>query len=191
VAESGHELGNHTIRQRCSRIMDTKPSGEVLEDCSLAEIEQEIALGAERIRQLAPHQNDLSFAYPCYFTHIGTGATQQSYVPVVAKYYLAARTGRSELANHPATVSIHYLASWSGERAWGPTLVGLAESCATQGKWGIFTFHGIDQGHLSVNEVDFEELLRHLQLHSDRIWTAPIVEVARRILDWRQQQGLD
>ena len=40
------------------------------------------------------------------------------------------------------------------------------------------------------NDVDFEELCRHLQLHSDRIWVAPVAEVARRILDWRCAQFL-
>ena len=188
VATAGHELGNHSTRHICSRVLRDNLARRSLEDCTLEEIEEDIALGLRRIRQLAPQQTGVSFAYPCYFTHVGEGATRQSYVPLVAKYHLAGRTGPSELANHPLTATLSCLSSWPGERAWGPTLVGLAERCATEGRWGIFTFHGIDEGHLGVNDVDFEELCRHLQLHSDRIWVAPVAQVARAILDWRQHQ---
>ncbi len=190
VAAAGHELGNHTTRHICSRVLRDNLEIPSLEDCTLQEMEEDIALAAQRIRQLAPQQADTSFAYPCYFTHIGEGAGRQSYVPIVAKYHIAGRAGLSELANHPLTAVLSFLSSWHVERVWGPTLVGLAERCATEGKWGIFTFHGIDEGGLSINKYDLAELCRHLQLHSDRIWVAPVAAVARAILDWRQGEQI-
>ena len=190
VAAAGHELGNHTTRHTCSQVLRDNLDARSLEDCTLDEIGEDIVLGLERIRQLTPHQGDMSLAYPCYFTHVGEGTTRQSYVPVVAKHHIAGRTGLSELANHPLTATLSCLSSWPGERTWGPTLVGLAERCVTEGRWGIFTFHGIDEGHLSVNDVDFIELCRHLQRHSDRIWVAPVAEVARAILNWREGRAV-
>lgn len=197
VAAAGHELGSHTINHICSRAlrgprdeaMPMVSEAKSLEDCTLAEMEEDIALAAQRIQQLAPQQADTSFAYPCWQTHIGEGLNRQSYVPIVAQYHIAGRA-LGELANHPGTATLHCLSSWGAERAWGPTLVGLAERCATDGRWGIFAFHGIDEGHLAINDVDFEELCRHLALHSDRIWVAPVAEVARAILDWRQGQEI-
>ncbi len=190
VAASGHELGSHGTTHMCSRVLRDHLKARSLEDCTLAEMEEDIALAAQRLRQLVPQQRDTSFAYPCYQTHVGEDHNRQSYVPIVAKYHIAGRAGRSELANHPLTASLACLSSWGGERAWGPTLVGLAERCATEGKWGIMNFHGINEGHLTVAEVDFAELCRHLQLHSDRIWTAPVAEVARAFVDWREAQQL-
>jgi len=58
----------------------------------------------------------------------------------------------------------------------------------TRGRGSIFIFHGIDEGHLAINDVEFKKLCRHRQLHSDWVWVAPIAEVARRILDWRCAQ---
>jgi len=185
VAEAGHELGNHTVTHICSRVLYDNLERKSLEECSLQEIEEDIALGYQRIRQLVPHQADITFAYPCWHTHVGEGEQRQSYVPIVAKYHVAARS-EGYRANHPLTAPLHGLSGWSGERGWGPTLVGLAERCATEGRWGIITFHGINEGHLAVNDEDFEELCRHLQAHSDRIWVAPVAEVARAVLDWRQ-----
>ena len=89
------------------------------------------------------------------------------------------------MANHPASCTLHHLSSWPVERCWGATLVGLAERAASQDRWTILTFHGINQGHLTVADVDLRELCAHLSRHRERLWTAPVITVARRILDWR------
>ena len=188
VARAGHELGNHTTKHICSRAFADSLAGNSLEDCTLEEMEADIVLGKERIQQLVPDQAEMSFAYPCYSTHVGEGASRQSYVPLVAKHHIAGRDGFLEVANHPLTANLACLSAWNAERCWGATLVGLAERAVTRGRWSVFTFHGIDEAHLAINDVDFEELCRHLQLHSDRIWVAPVAEVARRILDWRCAQ---
>jgi len=47
------------------------------------------------------------------------------------------------------------------------------------------TFHGIHQGHLSVADVDFTELVVHLQRNASRIWVAPVAEIAAHITKWR------
>lgn len=47
------------------------------------------------------------------------------------------------------------------------------------------------QGHLAVADVDFRELLEFLVKNGKRIWVAPVVEVAQRIIDWREENGFD
>ena len=64
------------------------------------------------------------------------------------------------------------------------------EACVARRAWGILTFHGIHEGHLSVAESDFRELVNYLKGNHQRIWTAPVAKVARRILDWRKQNGI-
>ena len=119
--------------------------------------------------------------------HVGEGEGRQSYVPLIARHFIAARA-KGEVGNHPASCNLHHLFSYPVERSWGPTLVGVAERAAIQGRWSILTFHGVHQGHLSVADVDLRELCAHLQRHRDRIWTAPVITVARRIVEWRSEQ---
>lgn len=184
AARAGHEIGNHTMAHPCTRAFrDTaEPSG--LEALSLEELEVDVVEAERRLRVAIPEQPERSFCYPCYQDFVGEGTERRSYVPVIARHFIAARA-KGEVANHPASCTLHHLSSWPAERFWGPTLVGLAERAASQGRWTILTFHGINQGHLTVSEVDFKELCEHLHRHRERIWTAPVVVVARRILDWR------
>ena len=187
VALSSHEVGNHTVNHPCSRNFSFSKDAKGLETMTLADVEADIVEASRRLRLLIPEQEDLTFCYPCYHDYVGEGPTRQSYVPIVAKYFPAAR-GRGEVANNPLLVDLHYLWSWPAERMSGPELVGLAERTVSQGQWGILTFHGIQQGHLSVADVDFRELCVFLARNRERIWVAPVVTVARYITEWRKGQ---
>jgi hypothetical protein len=114
---------------------------------------------------------------------VGRGATRQSYVPVVARHFLAARTrGASIRGNHPRYADLHHLSSWAGERMSAAELIGLAESCPPEGWWGIYTFHGVNQGHLPISEYDLCRLLDYLAINGARFWVAPLIEVAQYIV---------
>ena len=189
VAAAGHELGNHTIRHPCSNnhAFISETGRLALETMSLDEMAQEILETGRRIAQLAPQQHATSFAYPCYLEYIGQGKTRQSYVPLVAQHCIAGR-GRGEDANDPHHCDIGYLWSWQCERMTGAELVGLAEEAATKGRWGIMTFHGIQEGHLSITDRALETLCIHLSRHRDRIWTAPVATIAQQLSAWRMKQ---
>jgi hypothetical protein len=68
-------------------------------------------------------------------------------------------------------------------------LVGLAERAAAEGRWVVFTFHGIDEGHLPVAAVDLAELCGFLARHRDRLWTAPVAVVAHHVITWRTEKA--
>jgi len=190
VASAGHEIGNHTIAHVCSRAFRPEPTARGLENMTLADIEKDIVEAKRRLQQLVPEQREMSFCYPCYMEHVGCGLTRQSYVPVVARHHIAGRgKGEFPFPNPPATVDLHYAWGWPAERMAGSQMVGLVEACVAKRSWGIFVFHGIDEGRLGVSESDLRELVQHLQLHHGRIWTAPVAKVARRILEWRQENG--
>jgi peptidoglycan/xylan/chitin deacetylase (PgdA/CDA1 family) len=185
VAKAGHEVANHTINHPCSRNFSGNPTVKGLESMTLADIESDVLEASRRLRSAIPEQAVFSFCYPCYQDFVGEGINRQSYVPIIAKHFPAARA-KGEYANHPLVCDLHYLWSWPVERHSGASLVGLAEQCAAQGRWGILTFHGILQGHLSVAETDFRELCGFLKRNQSRIWTAPVVEVAQRVAEWRK-----
>jgi hypothetical protein len=182
VARNGHEIGNHSISHTCSNNFGGGHGG--LEDKSLADIEADLLAAQKRLAQLAPHQVDWTFCYPCYQTHVGRGVAQKSYVPIVAKHCLAGRArGEYGFANHPAAVDLACAWAIPTERMGGFEMIGLVEELTAQGRWVIFVFHEIDGARLTVGSYDFGLLLRYLHRRRDKVWTAPVAQVARRIAD--------
>lgn len=180
VASSGHEIGNHTLSHICSRNIPLITGG--LEQKTLGEIEDDILAAQERLAQLARQQKQWTFAYPCYCTHVGGGRSRQSYVPIVAKHFLAGRVGGEYgLGNHPATVDLASAWGLAVERMSGFEMIGLAEELAARGQWAILVFHEISGSRLTVGDYDFRMLLNHLRRRSDAIWTAPVASVAQKI----------
>jgi peptidoglycan/xylan/chitin deacetylase (PgdA/CDA1 family) len=183
ASAAGHEMGNHTLRHPCSLNIDTsgwQPDAN-LRSWTLDRIEADIAEAQRRIAAAFPAQRATSFAYPCYESTLGSGADRVCYTPVVARYCNAGRAGGAlsgNLANDPPFCDRFHLSSWPAERLSGPTMIGLVERAAALGRWGIFTFHGVDEGHLSVSAADFAELLDHLARRRDAVWVAPVAEVA-------------
>ena len=201
VALAGHEVGNHTINHVCSRNFGWGEGAKSLETSTLEDIESDIVEAQKRLNQLLPEQPVRTFCYPCYQNFVGEGATRQSYTPIVAKHFPAAR-GMGEAANHPLFTDLHYLASWT-MAGWmtGSHLCGFAEAAAEKGRWGILTFHGFQQGPGSpwvpgssyhgspVSADSFRELCEHLATHQERIWTAPVLTIAQHVAAWRETVG--
>jgi peptidoglycan-N-acetylglucosamine deacetylase len=184
---AGHEIGNHTVTHPCSlNIQAEWLEGKYLQDWSLAQIEADMLLAQERIQSVFPNQRATSFAYPCYESDVGHGAQRTSYTPVVARHFVAARA-RGEYANDPLFCDLHHLSSWPVERQDGSTMIGLVEQALAQGRWGVFTFHGINEGHLPVGLPDFLELLDHLVYRRVEVWVAPVAEVGEYITRMRRK----
>lgn len=183
---AGHEIGNHTVNHPCSKNFAFVADNHrlALEEMSLEEIDADIAKAGERIHEVFPAQTPTSFAYPCYQPFVGRGATRQSYVPMVARHCVAGR-GRGERHNHPLHCDLHYLWSTPCERMTGAELVGLAEQAAAEGRWAVLTFHGVNEGHLSIAQGDLAELCAFLARQRARIWTAPVATIAQRLTTWR------
>lgn len=193
VYKAGHEIGNHTISHTCSRSLSQDRSGRCLENMTLDDIEADIVEASKRLHILIPEQDVFTFCYPCYNNHVGHGHSRQSYVPIVAKHFPAGRgIGEFPFGNFPATCDLHYLWSWPIEGKSGIELVGLAERTASLSQWGIMTLHGIDDGgNLSLSMSAFRELCNFLDRNRDRIWVAPVISVAQKIIQWRKDIGLD
>ena len=179
AAEAGHEIANHTVNHPCSKNFGfiSENGRRSLEEMGFADIAWEIDETNRRIQEVLPNQGKVSFGYPCYQPFVGKGAARQSYVPVVLERCVAGR-GRGEQSNDPRYCDLGYLWSWPCERMVAATMIGIVEQAIHLGRWAILTFHGIHEGHLSVTEGDLAELCAHLQKSSDRVWSAPVAEVA-------------
>ena len=183
VAAAGHEIGNHTKSHICTRNFSFRPDGTGLEEMTLEQIETDIVEAETLLRELIPDQTERTFAYPCYQTFVGEGLTRQSYVPVVATHFVAARsTGEHGFFNNPLKIDLHCLNCTSYGLRSGLEIIGLVERCFQRGHWICITYHGVEKG---AQERDFKELLDHLVERQDRMWVAPVVEVAKRVLEVR------
>lgn len=180
VAAAGHEVGNHSLSHICPGSLSGGHGG--LEDVSLDQIEADILAAQDRLAQIAPHQPQWTFCYPCYATFVGRGASRASYVPLIARHFLAGRGGGEYgFGNHPARVDLACVAALPTERMSGFEMIGLVEQLTYQGGWVVLVFHDIDGSRLTVGSYDFNMLLDYLKRKADEVWTAPMVEVAARI----------
>ncbi len=176
VAAAGHELGNHTLTHPCSENFAFISPERGLERLTLEQLAEDMDAAEQRLRALSGTETR-SFAYPCYQDWVGRGADRQTYVPLVVARFVAGRI-RGERGNLPGRCDLHHLWSWPAERMSGAELIGLCEQAACEGMWGIFTFHGVGDGHLPIGADDLAALCAHLQRAEGRIWTAPVAEVA-------------
>ena len=99
AARRGHEIGNHSWTHPCSGNFGFA-RGNPLEDFDLARMAADLDRASARIADLfgAPPR---TFAYPCGQKYVGRGEQTASYVPLVAKRFVAGRGFRDESHNTP------------------------------------------------------------------------------------------
>jgi peptidoglycan/xylan/chitin deacetylase (PgdA/CDA1 family) len=191
VADRGHEIGNHTLTHPCScNFQFARTAVKCLEKMTLEDIRADIMEAHRRIREVIPNGSK-TFAYPCYETTVGRGLSKRSYIPVVAEVFLAAR-GWGELGypNSPLTCDLHELWSWPAHRMSFEEMIGLTVRASYEGGWAIYTFHGVNEGHLPVSDYDLTGFLKFLKDNNDKIWVAPVCEVAEYIVEVHSKLGL-
>ncbi len=181
--EAGHEIGNHTIGHTCSRNFRDEPGARGLETMTLADIEADVVEAERRLSQFCPRESR-SFAYPCYMTHVGSGLTRQSYVPVIAKHFIAGRAqGEYGFSNSPHNCDLACLASQPIEQMRGEEIVGIMDHNLVRGRWLILTMHQIAGARLGTAPSEFERMLEWLARERERVWVAPVAEVAAHLRD--------
>ncbi len=190
LADKGHEIGNHTLSHTCSRNFSDDTDARGLERSTLEEIEADILEAERRIEEVIPAPTR-SFAYPCYQTDVGEGLTRRSYVPIVARHFVAGRAiGEYGFANTPLNCDLHHLACHNAEHCRGTELIGLVRKAIKYGRWIIFAFHSLEGGRLGIAQYEFCELLDYLSDERDRIWTAPVADVAEYLHQARRRYGV-
>ena len=179
VYENGHELGNHTISHPCSGRHPFTPADRALESWTLEMIQSDIDTATQRLQDLIPGIGPVSFAYPCGETFVGQGDSYTSYIPEVARRFLAAR-GVGSSDNDPATCNLHNLGSWVVQDVRAEQMITMVEATVEAGRWGIFCFHGIGGEHLRVETGALEGLVRYLKEQREReIWVDTVAAIGR------------
>jgi peptidoglycan-N-acetylglucosamine deacetylase len=178
---NGHEVGNHTVSHPCSGNFAFSRHN-ALEDYTLDRIEEEIT-GANREIESLLGVKPATFAYPCGQTYVGRGENLNSYIPLVARHFLAGRGFNGESANHPAVCDLAHLLSTSADRVSWEELRPWLDSAVEQGDWLILTAHevGPEPWHQIMTTDTLEAVCRYATDPENGVWAAPVRDVAEYV----------
>lgn len=185
VQARGHEIGNHTSTHPCTGNFNFSRQN-ALENLSLEAITADILAANGKVADLLG-VTPATFAYPCGNTYVGRGEGVQSYVPVIAREFVAGRGYPGEYHNDPAFCDMAQLQGRCMDNLDAEVLIGWVRQAQKEGGWLVLAAH--DVGPEAGPQVVLEERLRRLCafLHdpAEGIWVAPVVEVARHVVAHR------
>jgi peptidoglycan/xylan/chitin deacetylase (PgdA/CDA1 family) len=177
---NGHEAANHTVRHPCSGnfVWSRK---NALEDYTLERMEAEI-LEANAAIFDAIGTTPTTFAYPCGQRFVGRGEATRSYIPVIARNFLAGRGFPDEHANDPIWCD---LAQVGGMRADNTPLEKLRKAideALALGHWLILVAHEVGgDAHQTMLAEVLEALCERTTHQNTEIWTDTVTNVAAHI----------
>ena len=205
AALAGHEIGNHTLNHPCSgnfpwyrsdalkESLRAQASGRrprfrprTLESYTLAQMEAELTGANETIHRLLGVR-PTTFAYPCGQTFVGRGTDHASYVPLVARHFLAGRCFRSEATNDPTYCDLAHLGAFDGDERDFQTLKQFVDEAIEQGSWLILACHEIGQpAHQTTRAADLEALCSYCHQRKNELWVDTVNSIASFI---RRERG--
>lgn len=183
----GHEIGSHSVRHPCSGNFPWSRD-RALEDYTIKQMAAELKDARRQLERLLG-VNPVSFAYPCGQTYIGRGRDVQSYVPVVAELHQSGRGWLDEAPNDPAYCDMAQLTGMEMDGKEFPEILALIEGARKEGQWLILAGHEIGAGGRLTTRVSMlEKLLPMVTDPAQRIWLAPVGEVATHVLANRRSK---
>jgi peptidoglycan/xylan/chitin deacetylase (PgdA/CDA1 family) len=139
VAATGHEIGNHSLKHACSGNFPFSRQN-CLEEYTLERMDDELA-ESERILDDLVGPAQRSFAYPCGQKFVGRGERLQSYVPLIARRFVAGRGFRDEWANDPAFCDLHQIFGRDMDATPLEKLQQYADQALASGGWLVLAGH--------------------------------------------------
>jgi peptidoglycan/xylan/chitin deacetylase (PgdA/CDA1 family) len=174
----GHEIGNHTASHPCSANFHFS-AGNAIEDYTLARMAAEIDGASDRIESLLGVR-PWTFAYPCGQSFIGRAEARTSYVPLVARRFLAARGYGGETSNDPRRCDLAHLEAFAVDGLDADTLLSLVEDDGAEGRWVITAGHDVGEGGEQTMLLHALDTLCRRANQAD-VWVAPVAEVAKHL----------
>ena len=185
AVKEGHEMGNHTFNHPCGVSPSGSGGSNRLENKTLGEMKKELLDANSQIKKLLGVTPKV-FAYPCGQTYVGRGENTKSYVPLVAKYFLAGRGWLGESPNDPLICNFSQLSGMTmGDEMPFEKLLPILQSAAKKGQWVILVGHDvgkeIGRGHLDTRISTLKKLCEYAADPKNDIWIAPIGTIAEYV----------
>jgi peptidoglycan/xylan/chitin deacetylase (PgdA/CDA1 family) len=180
AAAKGYEIGNHSRSHPCTGNFSWSRKND-LEDYTLAKIAEEMdSANAETERMLGV--KPATFAYPCGQKFVGRGEDTKSYVPLVAKRFLAGRGFRDEAANAPAFCDPAQLLGVESDGMSFEDMKKVVLAAEKEGGWLVFAGHEIGSpAYQTTDAAALEQLLKYAKDPANGIWLDTVESVAKYI----------
>ncbi len=185
AVENGHEIGNHSQLHPCSGNF-LWARDKALEEYTLPQMDEELANANEKVQQLL-NVTPTEFAYPCGQTFVGRGADTQSYVPVISNRFSSGRTWLDETPNDPTYCDLAQITGMEMDGKDFDEIKTIIETSRKNGLWLVLAGHDIGKKDKQTTEVMMlKRLLPYLMDPANKIWVAPVGEIAAYIKDKRR-----
>ncbi|MCY3021107.1 MAG: polysaccharide deacetylase family protein [Planctomycetota bacterium] len=181
----GHEIGNHSVTHPCSGNFAFARRNP-LEDYTLERMEKDELLAANAAIHRLLGVRPLTFAYPCGQTFVGRGENLKSYVPLVARHFLAGRGFMGESANDPTFCDLAQATALCCDSIGFDQMKTWLDHAAEQGEWLILAGHDIGPGGRQTTlAADLDKLCAHAMDPANGIWVDTVAAVAKYIKERR------
>ncbi|MCC7492387.1 MAG: polysaccharide deacetylase family protein [Fimbriimonadaceae bacterium] len=190
MAARGHELGNHTLFHPCRREVpqadDWLATWNNLIHFDAQRFRQELRV-ANFILQQIDGQTARTYGNTCHDVWIGPPDAKQRIEPILAELFVAGRGERTQQPTDPATCDLHNLGTSAGDGHTCDRWLEFIQAALDSGGYCLLTFHGVGPGYerLQVDDGEHTRLLTWLREQQERIWTAPVIQVAEWISERR------
>lgn len=183
---SGQEIGNHTLFHPCSGNFAWSRE-HALEDYTTDKIRNELEETNSQIQKLLGVKPQV-FAYPCGSTFIGRGINTKSYVPLVAKLFLAGRGWLDEGPNDPSFCDLAQLTGMEMDGKDFDEILKLIEEAKKTNSWLVLAGHEIgDSGVQTTRVLMLKKLIDYCHDPKNGIWLAPMGTVGEFVQKNRKE----
>lgn len=185
VVSAGHEIGNHSMRHPCTGNFPWARN-KALEDYALEAMAAEIDQANVTIEGLLSVR-PVTYAYPCGQKFVGRGEDLRSYVPLVARRFLAGRGWRDEGANDPAFCDLAQLMGMELDGLSFGQLKAMVDEAATKGFWLVLCGHEIGTGGRQTTRAEtLMALCEYARDPNNGLWLDTVANVARYVAEQRR-----
>jgi peptidoglycan/xylan/chitin deacetylase (PgdA/CDA1 family) len=180
AAQHGHELANHTVTHPCSGNFAFARCNP-LEEYSVERMERELDDASAKIEELTG-VTPRTFAYPCGQKFIGRGEALKSYIPLVAKRFLAGRGFRDESDNDPVFCDLAQLMGIDSDSRTFDSLMEDVEKTLKSGGWLIFCSHNVGEGGYQTFHQDaLAAICKFARDENNGVWLDTVENIAQHI----------
>jgi peptidoglycan/xylan/chitin deacetylase (PgdA/CDA1 family) len=180
AAAAGHEIASHSTSHPCT-VNYPFSAKNALEDYTLTKLESDLENASAEIERLVGIR-PVTFAYPCGQKFVGRGTDVRSYVPLVARKFLASRGFRDENANDPVACDLAQVLGVESDRLTFDEMRALVDDAASRGAWLVFAGHEIgSDGHQTTRAAALDQFLIFATDPANGVWLRTVEAVAKHI----------
>ena len=190
LAKRGHELGNHTLFHPCRREGRGMEDWNNLLHFDAGRLRNELLVASFAL-QLIDGRTERTFGNTCHDVFIGAEPDKQRIEPILAELFVAARGQCTNRPTDPRSADLLNLGTIAADGKRFNDWRASIEEALSMGGLALFTFHGVGDGYgrIQVDAGEHAQLLGYLRDNHDRLWIAPVIEIARWLRGTTQTPG--